>query len=97
MTGSSAPHPSVARYQSIWRKILAKSAALNAGGKDTDGSDSDETDSGSDGGDILNGSLHDDSERPNVENLFDEEPIAPPMEPLDAPLPVAPLHVAPLE
>ena len=93
VTGSSAPQLSVARCQSIWRKILAKSAAQNAGGKDTDASDSDDTDSGSDTdvGGILNGSVNDDSGRPNIKNLFEEEPITSPMEPLDVPLNVAPV------
>ena len=93
ITGSAAPQPSVARCQSIWRKILAKSAALSAGGKDTDASDSEDTDSGTDTdiGGILNASVHDDSERPNIENLFEEEPIAPIIDPLEAPLPEQPL------
>ena len=78
VTGSSAPIPSVARCQSIWRKILAKSAASNAGGKDSDasGSDSDSETDEEEGG-LQNGSLHADAERPNIDNLFDDVPIPP--------------------
>ena len=48
ITGSSAPAPSVARCHAVWRKVLAKTAAANSGGKDSDRSGSDDTDSGSD-------------------------------------------------
>ena len=42
VTGSSAPKATVARCQDIWRRILAKSSAINCGG---DGSESESSDS----------------------------------------------------
>ena len=40
-TGSSAPKPTVARCQEIWRKMLAKSSANNCGGNPSDSETSD--------------------------------------------------------
>ena len=40
-TGSSAPKPTVARCQEIWRKMLAKSSATNCGGNPSDSETSD--------------------------------------------------------
>ena len=42
VTGSSAPKATVARYQDIWRRILAKPSVINCGG---DGSESESLDS----------------------------------------------------
>lgn len=87
VTGSSAPNSSVARCQAIWRKILAKSAASNTGARESSDSDSDGSDSGSDRTEEKNQipNLENESQRPNIDNLFndDDRPIVP----INAPAP----------
>lgn len=72
VTGSSAPKESVARCQSIWRKILSRSAAANLGANDS-GSDSENDSSSEYEESVQNRSLDNDSERPNIDNPLDGE------------------------